>query len=134
MAEVNEENVEPWIAVDLDGTLAEYHGWVPNHIGEPIPVMVSRVKEWLARGQKVKIMTARAAHDEDGAEAKLIGDWTEKHIGQRLEVTCCKDYGMIEQWDDRAVRVVANTGMVSNGKDVEEPLVSAEPGDIGAIM
>jgi hypothetical protein len=25
-------------------------------------------------------------------------------------VTCMKDYGMIQLWDDRAVRVVENTG------------------------
>ena len=30
---------------DLDGTLAEYNGWVSEeHIGDPIPAMVERVK------------------------------------------------------------------------------------------
>ena len=34
-----------WIGVDLDGTLAEYHGWKGSeHIGPPIPLMVERVK------------------------------------------------------------------------------------------
>jgi len=128
---MNEEHVEPWVGVDLDATLAFYEGWIPNHIGAPIPAMVDRVKEWLKQGKKVKIMTARMAHDEDGQEAKRIGDWTELHCGQRLEATCSKDYGMIEQWDDRAVRVMANTGMVSDGNDVEDPLMTYEPGDIG---
>ena len=32
------------IAVDLDGTLARYDGWKGiDHIGDPIPLMVSRV-------------------------------------------------------------------------------------------
>jgi hypothetical protein len=49
--------------------------------------------------------------DEAHMAGILIGHWCQKHIGQRLEVTCTKDYGMIELWDDRAVQVVANTGI-----------------------
>ncbi len=42
-----------WIGVDLDGTLAEYHGWVsPDNIGKPIPQMVARVKNLIAEGRK----------------------------------------------------------------------------------
>ncbi len=51
-----------WIGVDLDGTLAEYHGWVSEqHIGAPVPVMVERAKAWVARGVEVRIFTARIA-------------------------------------------------------------------------
>ena len=32
-----------WIGVDLDGTLAEYHGWNGGAIGEPVPAMLARV-------------------------------------------------------------------------------------------
>lgn len=40
-----------WIGVDLDGTLAHYDGWKgADHIGEPIPAMVERVKQWLSEG------------------------------------------------------------------------------------
>ena len=99
-----------WIGVDLDGTLAEYHGWQgPEHIGEPVPSMVERVKQWLSEGREVRIFTARAA---DGAYShEYIEKWCEEHIGQKLPVTCMKDYGMIELWDDRAVAVVPNTGV-----------------------
>lgn len=32
-----------WIAVDLDGTLAEYDGWKGSaHIGNPVPKMVEK--------------------------------------------------------------------------------------------
>ena len=49
-----------WIAVDLDGTLAEYHGWVNTfNIGAPIPVMAERVRSWIADGKDVRIFTAR---------------------------------------------------------------------------
>lgn len=115
-----------WIGVDLDGTLAEYHGWVnEEHIGEPIAEMATRVLMWLAQGEDVRIFTARV----DGGEAALaegnpagelfrdverirsiIQDWTEKHFGVRLPVTNRKDYSMKQLWDDRAVRVVANKG------------------------
>lgn len=43
-----------WIGVDLDGTLAEYHGWDDGRIGAPIPKMVQRVKQWLAEGKEVR--------------------------------------------------------------------------------
>jgi hypothetical protein len=97
-----------WIGVDFDGTLAEYHGWVPGgRFGMPIPAMLARVKAWLADGVTVKIVTARAA---DPDEARKVQAWcVEAGLGA-LEVTDRKDFSMIELWDDRAVRVRANTG------------------------
>lgn len=113
----------PWIGVDLDGTLAVYDGWKHLlHIGEPVWPMVERVKQWIAEGKCVKIMTARITppyfvpeRDKDlnltrDDVAKAIQDWTEEHIGERLEVTATKDLNMIELWDDRAVQVAPNTG------------------------
>lgn len=100
-----------WIGVDLDGTLAEYGGWQgADHIGAPVPLMLARVKEWLARGIEVRIFTARVALDEDGSVVASIEAWCEEHVGQKLAVTCQKDYGMVELWDDRCVQVIPNTG------------------------
>lgn len=113
-----------WIAVDFDGTLARYDGWVSgDHLGEPIPKMVSRVKSWLAEGHTVKIFTARVGctglrtdkGNVDGEEfaehqRRLIQEWCVEHIGVPLEVTATKDFGMVELWDDRAVQVKMNTG------------------------
>lgn len=119
--------MQGWIGVDLDGTLARYApgDYDPLVVGEPIPLMVERVKKLLARGQRVKIFTARV---DGGSTAlamgnaagvlyrdverirKVIQDWCEEHLGVRLEVTNQKDYGMIELWDDRARRVELNTG------------------------
>ncbi len=54
-----------WIGVDLDGTLAHYDGWAgPESIGEPIPLMMARVREWLALGREVRIFTARCCVPE----------------------------------------------------------------------
>ena len=110
-----------WIGVDLDGTLAYYDGeWRGvEHIGEPIMPMVRRIKRWLKAGKEVRIFTARVADMRDATLAAVtIQDWCEKHIGQRLNVTCVKDRYMSELWDDRAVRVVKNTGTVDPSQEL----------------
>ena len=108
---------EEWIGVDLDGTLAEYHGWDGlSTIGVPIPLMVARVKDWLAEGKQVKIFTARA---EVGVQSEIDRDiavsavqsWCQRHLGQVLEITATKNLHMIELWDDRCVQLVPNTGL-----------------------
>lgn len=116
-----------WIAVDFDGTLVEYDGWKgADHIGVPIPAMVERVKGWLAQGKDVRIFTARVWCDpkewdwngergrssESYAAQEAVEVWCREHLGAVLPVTCTKDYGMVELWDDRCVQVEANTGRV----------------------
>lgn len=98
-----------WIGVDLDGTLAYYESKQFPDIGAPIPLMQERVKKWLAEGKNVKIMTARVV-DATLVELAEIQDWLKEHIGQELDLTCQKDYNMIELWDDRAIQVIPNTG------------------------
>lgn len=112
-----------WIGVDFDGTLAHYDHWRgETHTGAPIAPMVERVKRWLAEGRQVRIFTARIYEPVDigglhmepmrKSEARaVIEAWCLEHIGQVLPVTNIKDYGMIELWDDRAVQVMANTGI-----------------------
>jgi hypothetical protein len=111
-----------WIGVDLDGTLAEYHGWIPGGgIGKPIRAMVERVKKWLAEGKDVRIFTARVfAAEASGFEhgqhiLAKIEDWCLEHLGVILPITCTKDMAMIELWDDRAVQVIPNTGKRADG-------------------
>ena len=99
-----------WIGVALDGTLAYYEGsGAGNTIGDPIQPMLDRVRLWLVENKKVKIFTARVAYRNE-KQRELIKAWCLKHIGQELEVTCMKDQGMRELWDDRAVSVEKNTG------------------------
>ncbi|HEX5426527.1 MAG TPA: hypothetical protein VFW94_23470 [Candidatus Acidoferrales bacterium] len=114
-----------WIGVDLDGTLAQYGGWVDeHHIGAPIPAMVERVKQWLSEGREVRIFTARVAVADgnlarSGPEqiSESIQQWCEKHIGQRLAVTNVKDFGMICLYDDRCIQVERNTGRLIGAKE-----------------
>jgi len=103
-----------WIGVDLDGTLAYYDEWKgAEHIGEPIPKMLDRVKTWLIQGKDVRIFTARVSSNNPiSRESKIaINEWCLKHIGKLLPITAEKDYGMIEFWDDRCVQVIPNTGV-----------------------
>ena len=106
-----------WIGVDLDCTLAEYHGWKGKDepIGKSIPLMIERVKRWLDKGKTVKIFTARVDGD-DGTQEKLIKEWCKEHIGQELEVTNVKTRSMYELWDDRAVSVEKNTGKINHNQ------------------
>jgi hypothetical protein len=116
-----------WIGVDLDGTTAEYHEWMPwNQIGPPIMPMVERIRQWIAEGKKVKFFTARVRPDiHEVCECYMTKEkftnldmieavqaWAKEYVHPtyRFEVTCIKDVHMREFWDDRAVQVVPNTG------------------------
>ena len=105
---------EPWIGVDLDGTLALHTGSSgPNHIGAPVPAMVWRVRAWLAAGYAVKIFTARA---NDPGSHELIRAWLVRAgLPSDLPITATKDYNLVEFWDDRAVQVALNTGRPACG-------------------
>lgn len=103
-----------WIGVDLDGTLAEYKEWMgKDHIGDPIPLMMSRVMAWKASGFEVRIFTARAA---DPKAVPPVQAWLKKHGLGDLTVTNEKDPEMIALWDDRCVQVEVNTGKRVDGK------------------
>lgn len=101
---------EAWIGIDLDGTLAEYDGWKgADSIGEPIKKMVNLVLDLCNSGKKVKIFTARASIPE---QIPYIKAWCLEHLGRELEVTCCKDFDMTIFYDDRAITVQKNTGII----------------------
>jgi hypothetical protein len=98
------------IAVDLDGTLAEYNGWEGNNIiGAPIPAMFFRVQRWIEEGEEVVIFTARA----DSEESMIpIRRWLIYHGLGDLRITNIKEKGFQEIYDDRAFRVERNTGCI----------------------
>ena len=106
-----------WIGVDLDGTLAEWTEWKGvEHIGDPIPRMLARVKGWMRMGIPVKIFTARVCDGDPRGCRQHIEAWCVKHGIGGLEVTNVKDFNMVELWDDRAVAVEHNTGCVLGGR------------------
>ena len=95
-----------WIGVDLDGTLAEDEGTCMK-IGRPVPLMLARVVQWLEQGIEVRIFTARATVPKMIPAIKI---WLKEWGLPDLEITCCKDFSMIALYDDRCIRVEANTG------------------------
>jgi hypothetical protein len=96
------------IAVDLDGTLAKDDGWQGiSHIGDPVPAMLARVKEWIGRGKNVVIFTARA---NDKAAIPYIEEWLKANGIGGLKITNVKTGDIDEIWDNIAVRVEKNTG------------------------
>ena len=116
----------PWIGVDLDGTLAKHDLWISkHHIGKPVPQMMKRVKMWIDRGIRVKIVTARAS-EADGIPP--VKSWLKKQGLPELEVTNQKDFSMIELWDDRAVQVGAVHALPHRGQEDLEL-----PGEVGEM-
>lgn len=97
------------IAVDLDGTLAQYERgtYRAGIIGAPIPPMVEAVQKALRAGDQVTIFTARA---KTPAEVRAVEAWSEKYIGRKLPVTNVKSPDFSEFWDDRAKEIESNTG------------------------
>jgi len=104
-----------WIGVDLDGTLAfKNEDWEDERVGKPIPLMLERVKEWLAQGREVRIFTARVAppHTPERMEThrRSVEQWCLEYLGEILPITATKDHYMGVLWDDRCVTVEHNTG------------------------
>lgn len=110
-------------AVDLDGTLAHWGGFKgKDHVGEPIPEMLERVKGWLKEGKKVSIFTARADKAEN---IPAIRAWLRKHLGQELPVTNIKRSQFSKFYDDRAEKVERNTGRIlSRGRKARRMAVA----------
>lgn len=99
---------EPTIGVDLDGTLAEYHGWKgETHIGKPIVGMVEHILKAKAEGKKIFIFSARCT---DERNAQIIRDWMYENEIPFDGVTNVKMKEFVEIWDDRARQVPRNSG------------------------
>lgn len=107
---------DPWIGFDLDGTLAYYEsGYCEKGIvGDPIPSMITVLRSWLEKGATVKIFTARANSPE---HVQLIRAWLKKQGLPDLEITDTKGPGMVLGYDDRIIQVRKNTGEILGNPD-----------------
>ena len=101
-----------WIGVDLDGTLAYYDQWRGAlHIGEPIPLMLERVKRWLDEGKDVRIFTARVNREGIAlATASWCGHARRngcRRVHSTMVCEACRsrasDYLLQGLWNDRAM-------------------------------
>ena len=104
-----------WVGVDLDGTLARNDGFVrtapPYPLGQPIPAMIEMVRSLQQAGVVVKIFTARAC---EPASIPAIQDWAEAHELGRLAVTNQKDFDLIRYYDDRAIQMIPDAGLLAH--------------------
>jgi len=111
---------ERWIGVDFDGTIAYnvIERSDPYEVGKPIYEMIYRVRDWLAKGYTVKLLTARMNELSSTGQRRdvekmrsILEAWCKEHVGQVIECTNAKDGWMEVLWDDRAVQVKPNTGV-----------------------
>jgi hypothetical protein len=103
------------IGCDLDGTLAiQEDPYDPKTIGPPVAKMLLKVRRALKQGHHVWIFTSRVSTwthkpKEIAKTTRLIQDWCERWLGQKLIVTAEKHPEM-EIWDNRARQVRLNKG------------------------
>lgn len=104
------------IACDFDRTLAHYESKKGlSYLGPAIPQMLEKVKDWLNKGYKVSIFTARVSlsgHSqvEMTKQKILIQDWLIKNGLPELEITADKQPKFTHFVDDKAIGVEPNTG------------------------
>lgn len=129
--------MQKWLGIDFDGTLSKYDGWVScSHVGDPVSQMVDRIKFFQKKFPdiEVRIFTARwypmayvlrdKITQEDILQCEPNSDehrsflsafaiqvFCLDHFGFVVPITCMKDFGMIELWDDRCVQVYPNEGI-----------------------
>ncbi len=105
--------------IDLDKSLAYHESkWGVSKIGNFFPEMVKRIKSLMASGKQIKIFTARAAHGPE--QVKMVQDALEKEGLPRFEVVNLKDRNLRCLFDDRAVRMIPNTGIPADLKILQE--------------
>lgn len=127
---------ETVIAVDLDGTLAEYFGWQgEEHIGQPVWPLVEKIKKMIESDDKIVfwIYSARCC---DARSAEIIHAWKEKHGISELfaGVTNIKYKFFREFWDDRAKQVVPNTGVFVGGDQIHSLIKTLSDDEISELL
>jgi hypothetical protein len=111
------------IALDFDKTLANHESdWPLEKIGEPIIPMLNKLKDWLNKGYKVSIFTARMSSDKTpevrDAQRKIIEDFFQRHRLPKLPITANKHPEFSHFIDDRAYHAEPNMGQISDEIDI----------------
>lgn len=103
------------VACDLDGTLAEYDGWKgDDHIGKVVPSIKAAIENVYNQGGEVWIFTARLSDDEEHrTKAYLaIEKWLLANDVRYSGITNIKHKFFTHFWDDRAIQVLKNEGVM----------------------
>ena len=106
----------PWIGIGLEGTLSIQSPWCRDKVGPPVKPMLEKVLELRKAGRRVKIFTARVSSvlsvEQRVVNRQQIREWCLKHLGEELEITAEKDPYLEEFYDDRALQVEFNVGVI----------------------
>lgn len=98
-----------WIGFDFDATLSHCVDEVEDEKnGRPVDEMVKKLKAHLAKGDEVKILSARAVRPED---RKKVSAFLKELGVPDLPITDKKDQYMTAFYDDRAQQVLPNLGL-----------------------
>ena len=100
-----------WVGFDFDGTLSKWDPNKPEKLGPPVYAMINLLRLYVNNGVKVKIVTARVAHGNTQYR-KALHKWLKKYVGFVPEITSEKDENMVILYDDRAIGVKMNEGVL----------------------
>lgn len=112
---------EKYYAWDLDGSIAKIDPtkkFDPAVIGEPIAKAITMLKKQQDAGHKILIFTARASSEKN---IGYIKDWLAAHDIKNCKITNKKLPSIEKFFDDRAVGLVRNKGIVKNSADALTP-------------
>ena len=105
------------IALDFDKTLAYHESeFGTGKPGRPIEPMVKLLRQWLSKGYKVTIFTARVSAEFDEEHRTRQIGMIEKFLYENdlplLDITANKSTTFSHIIDDRAYKVSPNTGSI----------------------
>lgn len=103
-----------WVGFDFDGTLCQFPYPDGLPYGPNQPKMVGILRNFIAAGAAVKIVTARAS---DPYTRASVNDWLRKNDFPAIPITDKKDWTMLALFDDRAITVDPITGEVMTDID-----------------
>ena len=108
------------IALDFDKTLAYHESeFGTGKPGHPIEPMVKLLRQWLSKGYKVTIFTARVSAEFDEEHRKRQIGMIEKFLYENdlplLDITANKSTTFSHIFDDRAYNVKPNEGLFFEG-------------------
>jgi hypothetical protein len=101
------------VAIDLDGTLAEYNTWEGvYHIGPPVEKMVDIILKHISDGDTCIIFTSRLSDEVEAPTVRhVIRAWLKQWNLPYMESTAIKRKEFKIFYDDRARRIAQNQGV-----------------------
>lgn len=112
LEEVLNLDMKNHILFDFDGVLVCSHD--SEFVGRPVDEMIDLVKYYINNSVPVRIFTARShpANPNWEKDIKEVKDFCKKFFGKQLPVVCSKNPSTVKIYDDRAIQVRRNQGLL----------------------